>query len=145
MIELFQFIRSVETSGNKVKYYSVTKTFLTFHCLNKLFLWSQKFRKFSAFSLKFQKFFLIIRTFFSHTRSEQFWKQNTIFFLCGKTLAFLVYSWFVISSKWTWFVHGNLLILKFFQQIDLVANGEKGTQNKHMVVNTEWGAFGNQA
>ena len=36
----------------------------------------------------------------------------------------------------------NCTNFKFFQQIDLVANGEKGTQNKHMVVNTEWGAFG---
>jgi Zn-finger nucleic acid-binding protein len=31
-----------------------------------------------AFSL-FQKFFSITRTIFSHTRSEQFWKQNTIY------------------------------------------------------------------
>ena len=33
-----------------------------------------------AFSLKFQKFFLITITIFSHTRSEQIWKQNTISF-----------------------------------------------------------------
>ena len=32
----------------------------------------------SAFSLKFQKFFSITRTIFSHSRSEQFWWQNTI-------------------------------------------------------------------
>ena len=32
---------------------------LTFHCLNKLFMWSQKFCKFSAFSLEFQ-FFLTV-------------------------------------------------------------------------------------
>ena len=35
--------------------------------------------KFFAFSLEFQKFFLITRTVFSQSRSEQFWKQNTIF------------------------------------------------------------------
>ena len=34
--------------------------------------------KFLAFSLQFQKFFLITRTIFSYSRSEQFWKQNTI-------------------------------------------------------------------
>ena len=38
-----------------------------------------QFCKFSAFSLKFQKFFSITRTIFSHSRSEQFWYQNTIF------------------------------------------------------------------
>ena len=37
------------------------------------FKWSQKCCKFSAFSLKFQKVFLITRTIFSHSRSEQFW------------------------------------------------------------------------
>ena len=36
------------------------------------------FCKFLAFSLEFQKFFLITRTIFSHSRSEQFWLQNTI-------------------------------------------------------------------
>ena len=40
--------------------------FLTFHCLNKLFMWSQKFCKFLAFSLDFQKFFLITRTILLH-------------------------------------------------------------------------------
>ena len=30
-----------------------------------------------AFSFEIQKFFLIIRTIFSHSSSEQFWKQNT--------------------------------------------------------------------
>ena len=57
---------------------------------------------------------------------------------------------FVTQSRWhelntylisTW----KSTNFKFFQQIDLVENGEKGEQNKHMVVNTEWGAFGNQA
>ena len=46
-----------------------------------MFLWSQIFFKFSAFSLEFQKFFSITRTIFSQTRSEQFWKQNTIVIL----------------------------------------------------------------
>ena len=31
-----------------------------------------------AFSLEFQKSFSITRTIFSHSRSKQFWKQNTI-------------------------------------------------------------------
>ena len=62
-----------ETSRNKSKKYSVEKIVLTFHRLNKLFWWSQRFCKFSAFSLEFQKFFLITRTIFSHSRSEQFW------------------------------------------------------------------------
>ena len=38
----------------------------------------QEFCKFSAFSLKFKKLFSTTRTIFSHSRSEQFWKQNTI-------------------------------------------------------------------
>ena len=46
----------------------------TFHCLNKLFVSSQNVCKFSAFSLQFQK--ILVRTIFSHSRSEQFWKQN---------------------------------------------------------------------
>ena len=37
------------------------------------------FAKFSAFSLEFRKFFSLTRTIFSHSRSGQFWKQNTIF------------------------------------------------------------------
>ena len=37
------------------------------------------FCKFSAFSLKFQICFSITRTIFSHSSSEQFWQQNTIF------------------------------------------------------------------
>ena len=46
---------------------------LTFHCLNRLFMWSQKVCKFSAFSLEFQKIFSITRTIFSNSeRSEQF-------------------------------------------------------------------------
>ena len=44
-------------------------------CLFKITLLIQKF---SAFSLEFQKFFSITRTMFSHSRSEQFWEQNTI-------------------------------------------------------------------
>ena len=38
----------------------------------------QTFCNFSTLSLEFQKFFLISRTISSHSRSEQFWKQNTI-------------------------------------------------------------------
>ena len=37
-----------------------------------------KILHFSAFSLEFQNFFLITRIIFSHSRSEQFWLQNTI-------------------------------------------------------------------
>ena len=37
-----------------------------------------KFCKFLAFSLEFQKFFSITRTIFSHSRTENFWQQNTI-------------------------------------------------------------------
>jgi len=57
---------------------AVSKNFLNFHCSNKLLWWSQNVCKFLAFSLEFQKFFLITKTIFSHSRSEQFWKQNTI-------------------------------------------------------------------
>ena len=46
--------------------------------------WSQIFCKFLAFSLEFQKFFSITRTIFSHSRSEQFWQQNTISFFRPK-------------------------------------------------------------
>ena len=48
------------------------------HCLNKLFYWSKRFCKFSALSLEFRKIFMITTSIFSHSRSEQFWKQNTI-------------------------------------------------------------------
>ena len=40
------------------------KIVLTFHCLNKLFLWSQKFCKLSAFNIEFQKFFWSLEQFF---------------------------------------------------------------------------------
>ena len=44
----------------------------------------------SAFSLEFQKLFT--RTFFSHKRSEQFWKQNTFFYKWPfPSFAFLAY------------------------------------------------------
>ena len=43
---------------------SVSKIVLTFHCLSKLVLRSQKF-------------LWITRAIFFHSRSEQFWKQNT--------------------------------------------------------------------
>ena len=68
-----------ETSRNKLKKHSVSKIVLTFHNLNKLFYWSQKIYKFSDISFVFQKIFLITRSMISHSRSEQFWKQNTIF------------------------------------------------------------------
>ena len=67
-------INDTLTSRNKLKKHSLLpKIVLTFHCLNKLFQGFQKFCKFSAFSLEFQKFFLVNKTIFSHTRSEQFW------------------------------------------------------------------------
>ena len=72
-------LRGGSLPGTSKKSIMLPKIVLTFHCLNKLFLWSQKFCKFSAFSLEFQKFFSITRTIFSHSRSEQFWKQNTIY------------------------------------------------------------------
>ena len=37
---------------------------------------TQKFCKFSAFNLEFENFFSITRTFFSHSRSKQFWIHN---------------------------------------------------------------------
>ena len=61
-----------ETSRNRLKNILLPEIVLTFHSLNKLFLWSQKVCKFSAFSLEFQKFFSITRTIFSHSKSEQF-------------------------------------------------------------------------
>ena len=70
-----------ETSRNKLKRHSVSKIDLTFHFSNELFQWSKKCCRFFTFSLECQKFFSITKTFFSHRRSEQFWKQNTIF-LC---------------------------------------------------------------
>ena len=69
---------SEKPPGTSWKSILLPKIVLTFHCLNKLFLWSQNFCKFSSFSLKFQKFFSTTRTFFSQRRSEQFWQQNTI-------------------------------------------------------------------
>ena len=60
---LEQFIQTVKGQNN----FLVTEIFLIFHCFNKLFKWSQTF-------------FSITRTFFSHSRSEQFWLQNTISF-----------------------------------------------------------------
>ena len=54
--------------SNLLKYEEQVKKafcYQNFHCLDKLFYWSQTF-------------FSITRTFFSHSRSEQFWWQNTI-------------------------------------------------------------------
>ena len=60
----------------QVKKNMLPEIVLTFHYLNNLFQWSQRVWKFLAFSFKFQKFFSITR-FFSRSRSEQFWYQNT--------------------------------------------------------------------
>ena len=55
--------------------------FLAFHCLfEQLFLVISYFLE--IFGLQSQMpnvFFFIIKTFFSYSRSEQYWKQNTIF------------------------------------------------------------------
>ena len=48
-----------KSNQNKVKKHSITCYSVT--------------QKFSVFRLKFQKFFSITRTYFSHSRSEQFW------------------------------------------------------------------------
>ena len=53
--------------------------------------------KFSAFSLQSQKFFSITKTIFSHSRSEQFWKQNTkyvhiLLFLFSKVFYGKIYA-----------------------------------------------------
>ena len=47
----------------------------------KLFLWSQNFAKFLAFRHEFQKLFSFT-TIFSHSRSGNFWKQNTNIIIC---------------------------------------------------------------
>ena len=75
---MFYFLRSELTK------HSVTKIVLIFHCLNKVFKWSQNFCKFSIFSLEFQKLFSMTRTIYSHSRSEQFWKQNIN--VCSKNM-----------------------------------------------------------
>ena len=78
-ILIYKNIRSEKSAGiGKLKKHLVSKIVLTCDCLNKLFQWTQKVCKFSAFSFEFQKCFSITRTIFSHSRSEQFWKQNTI-------------------------------------------------------------------
>ena len=61
----------------------------------------QNFCKFSAFSLEFQKFFSITRTIFSHSRSEQFWYQNTIVhnFLLRAIVKIKSYDKFAFHSK----------------------------------------------
>jgi hypothetical protein len=55
----------------------VKKAFSFKNC-SDLLLFEYFFFKFSGFSLELQKFFSITRTIFSHSRTEQFWKQNTI-------------------------------------------------------------------
>ena len=77
---------------NKLNKHSVSKIVLNFHCLKKLFWWSKKFCKISAFSLKFPKFFSITKTIFPHSKSEQFWKQNTIANLMYFFKKFLIYK-----------------------------------------------------
>ena len=65
--------------------------------------WSQNFCKLSAFSLEFQKFFSITRTIFSHSRSEQFWKQNTNSRLhCCQAawLSQVIEGWFLIFNAY---------------------------------------------
>ena len=49
-----------------------------FPCSNKLFYLVIFFCKLSVFNTEFQKFFAMTRTFFFHSRSEHFWKQNTL-------------------------------------------------------------------
>ena len=53
---------------------------MTFYRLSKLVLLSQTLCKFMAFSLEFQKIFLITRTIFSHSRSEQFGNKIPLLF-----------------------------------------------------------------
>ena len=58
---------------------------------------SQKFWKFLVFSFEFNKFFSITKTIFSHSRSEQFWKQNTkyvhiLLFLFSKVFYGKIYA-----------------------------------------------------
>ena len=56
-IELSRAYFSIwETSRKKLKNHSVCNNFLTFHCLNKLFLWFQSFCKLSAFTSNFKCF-----------------------------------------------------------------------------------------
>ena len=76
---------------------------LAFLCLNELIYWSEKF----AINIISQKFFSITWTIFSHSRSEQFLKQNTNsildhiqntvikiqVFLCGQKNAIASYIW----------------------------------------------------
>ena len=64
---------NLKNHQEQFKKHSVTKNGYDLYPLNNVFWWSQKFCKFLAFSLEFQKLFSINRTFFSHSRSEQFW------------------------------------------------------------------------
>ena len=78
----FSNVLDLRNLQEQAKKHSVSKTVLNdlslftvqIHCSSDLkLLW-----KFLAFSLEFQKKFSITRTFFSHSESEQFWKQNTV-------------------------------------------------------------------
>ena len=70
-----------------------------------------KLCKFSTFSREFQKFFSITRTFFSHSRSEQFCKQNTHFYTAWSTHSFhakskVLFYYFLQNTINSWTVRG---------------------------------------
>ena len=106
-----------ETSRNKLKKHSFQKLFWPFtvqiNCPSDLKIFVSKF-----FSIK--------KTFFSHSRSEQFWKQNTmlIFFPC---VLFTLLVWRLLpnnlhvnSTITTFVTHGELFFHSFPQQKGLL-------------------------
>ena len=75
------------------RFKTLTKTVLKIFC------------KFSVFSLKSQMFFSITRTFFSESRSEQFWKQNTNLFkgwkiiFCFLWQSLVRHTWYLLTLQ----------------------------------------------
>ena len=88
----------------------VKKTFGIKNCtdlllLEQLFLVITQFCKFSAFCIKVQKFFWINRTILSNSRTEQFWKQNTISLKTWKKC--LLGRGKKMACCWLWRPNGN--------------------------------------
>ena len=100
----FFFLNFYITASNGFINFQPQTQFLKFILLRfffLFFLFVSKILQILGLSLEFQKFFSITRTIFSHSRSEQFWWQNTIFSLPINLL----------SSNDTWSVTSRLVEL----------------------------------
>ena len=67
---------------NKLRKHSVTKNYSDLSLFEEIVLVISKNFQILGLQPRISKVFLIIWTIFSHSKSEQFWQQNTILFVC---------------------------------------------------------------